>query len=869
MDISNVCPTEDAIQEFLDYLVEPLLPAKYIRETPKLEKQKAVAKQVHAVVLLYNYYHRKEHPYLKYLGFEPFCELALLLKPNLKSYLNFMLRSDDTESSDLGKQLSLTEKAIKDACDISISLDASRNSPSLKGWPVSRVAVLLIDPRKEKCFLQNGSITKGVWSMIEKDVNESYSSSGGSIEAKHMNKRKRIHDKHLQNELGADKGLFQQLAFSAVKEATNGGISQSDLTILESHVVYSLSKEKTATWFCIMQSIHAKEDGAYWIPIKDVIDSLQGPLVKRSSLNWTFTSVVEYFHLLPYAWVISRWSSRYVFPNSFQDQDSVLELVNINGFEMMEEPSESEVQDCRNRNQINGGVVETFSNTTGAESEKQNEKCFKDVFPNSFQDQDLVMELVNVNGFDMMEERSEPEVHECRNRNQINGDVVETFRNTTSAELGKQNEKLCFRDVFPNIFQDQDQDSVLELVNVNGFCMMEEPSEPEVHDCRNRNQINGGVVETFRNTTSAKSEKQNEKSCFRDVFPNSFQDQDSVLELVNVNGFEMTEESSEPKVHDRRNRNQINGVVETFRNTSSAELEKQNEKNELCTNGFLDAIDGPWNMDLGYRSVVYSKENLISRNVVEKVQHDSQLKKMSSCAGRDLNGMTNVAKFEVVDSTFQNVNHLKGQKVADKKAAWKNEISCQGGIPAGNHALVIHEANSKYSAKLQNAIASKEHILTETALRVLLCKRDKLVLQQRNIGDEISQYDKKLQTILNGGEDDLELKIDLIIEGCNDVCLKSSAESGKPNPCQASLVKNPLLFFPFELDGICIERNWILPTYQVFPSDGGYQAKVSVQGMDFKSSIVGDACPKPSEARASAAVEMLAKLRTMLAAATH
>lgn len=86
-------------------------------------------------------------------------------------------------------------------------------------------------------------------------------------------------------------------------------------------------------------------------------------------------------------------------------------------------------------------------------------------------------------------------------------------------------------------------------------------------------------------------------------------------------------------------------------------------------------------------------------------------------------------QFEAVDSNFQNLNHLKvkDQNVVNKKAVRNNMLSCQDGIPADNHAPVIHESNSTYSAKLQNAIASKEHILSETALRVLLSKRDKLV----------------------------------------------------------------------------------------------------------------------------------------------
>ncbi|XVE81174.1 hypothetical protein DITRI_Ditri15bG0041600 [Diplodiscus trichospermus] len=525
MNNSYVCPTEDAIQVFLDFLVEPLLPAKSSTGgTPTLDKQKAVAKQVHAVVLLYNYYHRKRHPHLEYLAFEPFCKLALVLKPNLMSHLKLMLRSDDTELSDLEKQLSLTEKAIKDACDISTNLDGSSNSLSAKEWPVSKVAVLLIDPMKEKCSLRNGSITEGVWSVFEKDVNESCWSSDGSIEGKHTNKRKRIPNKQLQDELDADEGRYQQFAFSAVKEAILDGISQSDLTIIESHVVYSLSKEKTATRFYIMQCLHAEKGIAHWIPIKDVIDSLQGPLVKKSSFQWMHTSVVEYFHLLPYAGIISQWFSRDLFPNSLRDQESVWEMA--------------------------------------------------------------------------------------------------------------------------------------------------EPCEPEVCNNINRTEINDGVIEASRNTTTTESKR-------------------------------------------------------------------QNEKNEHCSNGLLDAMD--------------VDKKLMCKNVAEKVQHDAQIKLMNSCAEGNLHAMTTAAKqFEVVGSKSQNLNHLKSQNVANKKAAWNNTPSCQDGIPSDNHALVIHESNSKYSAKLQKALASKEHILSETALRVLLSKRDKLVRQLRSVGDEIAQCDKQIQTIVNG-----------------------------------------------------------------------------------------------------------------------
>lgn len=50
------------------------------------------------------------------------------------------------------------------------------------------------------------------------------------------------------------------------------GIDQSDLVVLESHVTYSTSKEKTAAYFYIMQLTKADNSIALQIPIKNTIN---------------------------------------------------------------------------------------------------------------------------------------------------------------------------------------------------------------------------------------------------------------------------------------------------------------------------------------------------------------------------------------------------------------------------------------------------------------------------------------------------------------------------------------------------------------------------------------------------------------------
>ncbi|KAH9783659.1 hypothetical protein KPL71_009407 [Citrus sinensis] len=204
--------------------------------------------------------------------------------------MKLLQRSNDSELDDPDKQLSVTEKKIMDACDISNSLDASKDIPSAEGWPISKVAVLLIDSRKENCFLKHNSMTEGVFSLIEKDLDVSSCISEAMSEGKQKRKKIKVTRNFFEDAVNED--TLQQVAFSAVKEATDGkGINQNELIINRSDVAYSLRKEKTMA-------------------------SLQGPLVTKSSGKWTVTQVVDYFHLLPYVGIMSDWLSRYALPGT-------------------------------------------------------------------------------------------------------------------------------------------------------------------------------------------------------------------------------------------------------------------------------------------------------------------------------------------------------------------------------------------------------------------------------------------------------------------------------------------------------------------------------------------------------------------------
>lgn len=161
--------------------------------------------QMHAVAILYNYYHRKQFPKLEFLGMESFCKLCCIAKPGILSYLRYMHTCEDS-SENLNNQLSITEKMVMDACHICIELDSSKENPRIEGWPISKVAVFLVDSTKEKCALQFCSITQGVWSLVENDLEARYqnmSLPNGSCESEEM---------------------LEKLALSAVEKETGNSI---------------------------------------------------------------------------------------------------------------------------------------------------------------------------------------------------------------------------------------------------------------------------------------------------------------------------------------------------------------------------------------------------------------------------------------------------------------------------------------------------------------------------------------------------------------------------------------------------------------------------------------------------------------------
>ncbi|KAI5582929.1 hypothetical protein POPTR_007G127800v4 [Populus trichocarpa] len=314
---------------------------------------------------------------------------------------------------------------------------------------------------------------------------------------------------------------------------------------------------------------------------------------------------------------------------------------------------------------------------------------------------------------------------------------------------------------------------------------------------------------------------------------------------------------------------------------------KQNVNDRCCVVDLSGDCDRPQKMDVDESYVANTQNKYKRRNFSGKDQPQNCQKKtitadkcseglaskemetVEKCSKGSASG--DKVKVDMVDQTeSQKITGCMGAVVADGNKNCNNIVSDQDRMPVTDNAVVTCQSNSKNLDKLRTILASKE--LSDAALTVVLSKRDRLSLQQRDIEDQIAQCDKDIETILKGGEDNLSLKIESLIEGCNLVSLRSvSRERTYEDQCSSPSVKRKgspdtmpnMKNSCQDLDDVCYENKWILPTYHVSLLDGGFQADVTVKGKGFECSSVGDLSPCPREARKSAAKQMLAKLQAM------
>ncbi|XP_021309241.1 uncharacterized protein LOC8058999 [Sorghum bicolor] len=291
----EVVQLEDAVELLVEHLVVPVLPRGQVDREVALSPatQETVARQVHATVLLYNYYHRKQFPQLEFASPDRFCMSASLTVSN-KNLLMYLNQAQNRLGNGVGAGLSVTDKAIIDACDIAEVLDPTKDSPEMIMWPISKVAVLLLNRTKKVCLLEHGSKTKGIWSIFEKDIKTALGGSlSGDMPLQGSNNKSMA--------LPSEPYVLQQIAYSEVELKT--GMKRTNLRFVEEHRVYSLSKKGRATMLFLLHYDETVDSKLKEMPLDALIERMSGPIFENGLYPRT-TSVVECYHLLPYKEVL-------------------------------------------------------------------------------------------------------------------------------------------------------------------------------------------------------------------------------------------------------------------------------------------------------------------------------------------------------------------------------------------------------------------------------------------------------------------------------------------------------------------------------------------------------------------------------------
>ncbi|KAF3650048.1 putative serine/threonine-protein kinase BRI1-like 1-like [Capsicum annuum] len=707
---SEVASTEDVLNALLEYLVDPRLPFKssVLKEAPTLSQQQSVATQLHAVVILYNYYQRKQNPQAQYLDLESFCKLAITLRPALMSYMKFTDQSDPTASKDMNNDLSVAEKAIQDACNISCALDALRDVPSIKKWLISKVSVLLLDSKKEACSLLYSSVTEGVWSLLEKSLELPTAEIEGTVERK----KRRTSIRPVTVERNDDDSGFQQLAFSAVQDAT--GIPKSDLVTLEKHVVYSLTKEKTASCFYIMQCTKSINEDLQ-IPVKEFLESLQGPLVKKSCGSWSATEGVEYFHLLPYASILSNFFLRDV---------SSLGGSNTRSHKDIRDSCEKEISESRiSSSDQNLGNV-SIRTAVGSESACKEASALKGsqsvevkIEPTEAKTPDESSEVFigtksDHIGLEISEAKNGDGCHEKVGRSAVGQEATAVggpHNIRESEETGTDNS------VKTTEVADLPGDN---LNGVNLKCLND--TSNKVHHEKIRDHEESTVEELHGiidhpKTPEEKTEEpvKSTKGCEDNVY-NDMELAGSHLEPMEVkidDGYHLSSSPTRPQRMD------VDACIPCSKNGNSSK-------------------DGKLTKEVHHHQKKRTRESdgeIIGRGIIHKAQRAAEVKADEE---RD---------FSTISPN-------------------QNEISVAhtGHVPCKPESMDIGD--------LKTVLASKEEALTKSSLEVLLHKRQKLCHQQLKIRNEIASFDERIQRILDGGKGSLALKLETVLDFCDETC---------------------------------------------------------------------------------------------------
>ncbi|GAY62079.1 hypothetical protein CUMW_215020 [Citrus unshiu] len=212
-----------------------------------------------------------------------------------------------------------------------------------------------------------------------------------------------------------------------------------------------------------------------------------------------------------------------------------------------------------------------------------------------------------------------------------------------------------------------------------------------------------------------------QSSLYNEVLSNSAEDHQSASGRINVTNSKRTEEPRQPEIHDNQEESHVGSYIEKLTGSSantSTKSPMQTNKKRLRTNKNGCSINGL------------------------SVQVDDRQKTMTSSLRSDLNGTASSnTKVQIAGS----VRMLCITEYKDSRLIISMQLNC----------VSVHEATAAFC-------------------------RDPTIdgnrtLQWHNLEDDIALCDKRIQTILNGGDDDLGLKIESLEEDSNGICQGSLA----------------------------------------------------------------------------------------------
>lgn len=184
---------------------------------------------------------------------------------------------------------------------------------------------------------------------------------------------------------------------------------------------------------------------------------------------------------------------------------------------------------------------------------------------------------------------------------------------------------------------------------------------------------------------------------------------------------------------------------------------------------FSSSPTRPQRMDIDAR-IPCSKNGNNSKDceLIKEVYHQQKKRTRESCGGIIGSGI--ICKAERADE-------VKAEK---------------DGISVAHTGLAHCKHESTEIGDLQTVLDSEEEALTRSSLEVLLRKRQKLYDQQLKLGEEIASCDKSIERILDGGKDSLALKLETVLDFCDEMCLKERAaiqEEGNQHDEEFGLIK--------------------------------------------------------------------------------